>query len=275
MQKVGIWIVVPNHLKKFIDKNSSNTLNISIWAFLPHLHLCLFWALQAIILSKRIKFLRRNIFWGKPRPANDHAERPAGRPWLWSLLVSKKCLKRIIPALFTCDLWSDLWWSIWKYLFILDGIIEHTGYSRHCLGGVTLPPMNTVPEFSCSLKFLSLCGIPELRSTWLKWSVPKNLKMKGGRHLDATLILVVEISWWCCAEHECYWSNLSWQRCWPLFSLGPPFLQWIESSIVFEGMSVEAQFLSKIRMVFHIIGILASPFYVTVFEASPYFLGFP
>jgi len=137
-----------------MDKNSSNTLIYQIELFYQH-KLCIcayFGRFAGYNLSKRINFLRRNIFFGKPRPAMT----PRWYRWktwtLVALLVSKKCLTNSFQAftshcliyvgLVVINLGSTWIYSRWK---------SNTGYSR-ILRGLQLPPI-IMFEVSCRLHF--------------------------------------------------------------------------------------------------------------------------
>jgi len=167
-----------------------------------------YFGVAGYILSKRIKFLRRNIFLG--RKGRDPQwttlktlEDPIG---FWSPFgPAKNVFKTNHSALLSpvdlCRICGD---SILEVLeFILDGIIGTHRLFAPFLGGVTCPPWNMF-EFLQLQSFLLLLVFLTRRYVTKVEPIPKNLKWKAGRHLTARLFLVVEIILMMgCCWHEC------------------------------------------------------------------------
>ncbi len=160
-------------------------------SFLPQLIFLIILGAASFFLIKRVKFLRRNIFLGKPEIRNDQPD----KRWKTMLLVAfgqQKMFKRFIPAFLHLFLYVGFVVINLEVLeFVLDGVLGTHRLFAPFLGGVYTAAMNLF-EFLAFAVFLS-CVIFLIRRNVIKVPRFTNPEMKGWPALDGNLILVIEI----------------------------------------------------------------------------------
>lgn len=243
-------------------------------SILPQLAFVLILGAAGFILTKRIKFIQRNILLGKSETRNDQ---PDSR-WKTMLLVAlgqQKMFKRIVPAFLHLLIYVGFLVINLEVLeFVLDGIL-----GTHRLFAPYLGPFYTVLinvfEF-LAVAVLVSCVAFLIRRSVMKVERFNQPELKGWPAFDATTILVVEII----LMGAILTMNASDQL---LASRGD--VNYIDlgslffSSLIqplFEGMSDGALIvLERTAWWFHIVGILAFAIYVTYSKHLHIFLAFP
>jgi len=243
-------------------------------SFLPQLAFVLILGVAGYILSKRIKFLRRNIFLGKAETRNDHSE----DRWKTMALVAfgqQKMFKRIIPAMLHLLIYVGFVVINLEVLeFILDGILDTHRLFAPFLGGVYTAAMNMFEFLAVAVLFSCLVFLTRRYIT--KVERFQKAEMKGWPALDATLILVIEIILMTAVLTMNATDQILAERGADHYlTLGPLFFSGLIRPL-FEGMSIEAlHFIERFAWWFHIVGILAFAVYVTYSKHLHIFLAFP
>ncbi|MBN3584000.1 4Fe-4S dicluster domain-containing protein [Algoriphagus aestuarii] len=243
-------------------------------SFLPQLVFLLIFAAAGWIISKRVKFLKRNILLGKDTERNDQAD----ARWKTMLLVAfgqQKMFKRFIPAILHFFVYVGFIVINLEVLeFVLDGILGTHRLFAPLLGGLYLAAMNFF-EFLAVAVLLS-CVVFLIRRNIIKVERFTKPEMKGWPAMDGNLILIIEIVLMIAIltmnatdqiladrgiEHYLAIGTLA-------------FSSMIQP--LFEGMSDGALvFIERFAWWFHIVGILAFAIYVTYSKHLHIFLAFP
>jgi heterodisulfide reductase subunit C len=243
-------------------------------SFLPQLAFVLILGVAGYILTKRVKFLRRNILLGKAETRNDHS----GDRWKTMGLVAfgqQKMFKRIVPALLHLLIYVGFIVINLEVLeFILDGILGTHRLFAPFLGGVYTVAMNMFEFLAVAVIFSCVVFLTRRYVTNLeRFHKPE---MKGWPTLDATLILVIEIIlMMAILTMNATDQILADGGADHYLVVGTLFFSGLIRPI-FEGMSVEALiFTERFAWWFHIFGILAFAVYVTYSKHLHIFLAFP
>lgn len=243
-------------------------------SFLPQIVFLLIFAFAGFILTKRIKFLRRNIFLGKAETRNDHPE----ARWKTMLLVAlgqQKMFKRIVPAFLHLLIYVGFIVINLEVLeFILDGILGTHRIFAPFLGGVYTIAMNMF-EF-LAVAVLVSCVAFLIRRNVMKVERFTKPELNGWPALDANIILIVEIILMCAVlTMNATDQILAGRGSEHYIALGSLFFSGLIRPI-FEGMSDGALiFIERFAWWFHIVGILAFAVYVTYSKHLHIFLAFP
>ncbi|WP_296701942.1 4Fe-4S dicluster domain-containing protein [Algoriphagus sp.] len=243
-------------------------------SFLPQLVFLIILAAASWFLSKRVKFLRRNILLGKNTTQNDQPE----ARWKTMLLVAfgqQKMFKRIIPALLHLFVYVGFIVINLEVLeFVLDGILGTHRLFAPFLGGVYLAAMNFF-EFLAVAVLIS-CVVFLVRRNVIK--VPRFTKpeMKGWPALDGNLILIIEIILMVAILTMNATDQILAERGVEHYlALGGLVFSGMIRPL-FDGMSDTALiFIERFAWWFHIAGILAFAIYVTYSKHLHIFLAFP
>lgn len=243
-------------------------------SILSQLAFLLILGVAGYLLSKRIKFLWRNIHLGKPEVRNDQ---PALR-WKTMFLVAfgqQKMFKRFVPAFLHLLIYVGFLVINLEVLeFILDGILGTHRLFAPFLGGAYTAAINVFEFlavavlFSC-FAFLyrrNVSRVPRLNQS----------ELKGWPAMDANLILTIEIVLMFAILTMNATDQILAERGNPHYvALGTLYF----SSIIrplFEGLSDGALVvIERGAWWFHIIGILAFAVYVTYSKHLHIFLAFP
>ena len=243
-------------------------------SILPQLAFVLILGAAGFILTKRIKFLRRNILLGKAETRNDQPE----NRWKTMLLVAlgqQKMFKRIVPAFLHLLIYVGFLVINLEVLeFVLDGILGTHRLFAPFLGSLYTVAIN-VFEF-LAVAVLVSCVAFLIRRNVMKVERFNKPELKGWPALDANTILVVEII----LMFAILTMNATDQI---LASRGdehyPALGTLFFSNLIrplFEGMSDGALvFIERFAWWFHIVGILAFAVYVTYSKHLHIFLAFP
>jgi len=243
-------------------------------SFLPQLVFLIILGTAAWILSKRVKFIRRNILLGKNIVRNDQ---PDAR-WKTMLLVAfgqQKMFKRIVPAILHLFLYVGFIIINLEVLeFVLDGILGSHRIFAPFLGGIYIASMNFF-EF-LALAVLISCIAFLIRRNIIKVERFTNPEMKGWPALDGNLILIIEIILMLAiltmnatdqiladrgVEHYVTLGGLAFSG-----MIRPLFENLSDSALIF---------IERFAWWFHIIGILGFAIYVTYSKHLHIFLAFP
>jgi heterodisulfide reductase subunit C len=243
-------------------------------SFLPQLAFVLILGIAGYILTKRVKFLRRNILLGKAEIRNDHS----GDRWKTMGLVAfgqQKMFKRIVPALLHLLIYVGFIVINLEVLeFILDGILGTHRLFAPFLGGAYTVAMNMFEFLAVAVIFSCVVFLTRRYLTNLeRFHKPE---MKGWPTLDATLILVIEIILMIAILTMNATDQILADRGADHYLVvGTLFFSGLIRPI-FEGMSIEALiFTERFAWWFHIFGILAFAVYVTYSKHLHIFLAFP
>jgi len=243
-------------------------------SFLPQLAFVLILGIAGYIISKRIKFLRRNIFLGKAETRNDLS----GDRWKTMALVAfgqQKMFKKIIPAFLHLLIYVGFIVINLEVLeFILDGIIGTHRLFAPFLGGLYTAAMNMFEFLAVAVLFSCVAFLTRRYVTKVeRFQKPE---VKGWPALDATIILVVEmILMMAVLTMNATDQILAERGADHYLALGPLFFSGLIRPL-FEGMSLEAlYFTERFAWWFHIFGILAFSVYVTYSKHLHIFLAFP
>lgn len=243
-------------------------------SFLPQLVFLIILTGAGWFLSKRVKFLRRNILLGKNISRNDQ---PDAR-WKTMLLVAfgqQKMFKRVIPALLHFFVYVGFLVINLEVLeFVLDGILGTHRLFAPFLGGVYVAAMNFF-EF-LAVAVLVSCVVFLIRRNVIK--VPRFTKpeMKGWPAMDGNLILIIEIILMVAILTMNTTDQILAERgVGHYLALGGLAFSGLIKPL-FEGMGDGALiFIERFAWWFHIVGILAFAIYVTYSKHLHIFLAFP
>ena len=243
-------------------------------SFLPQIIFVIILAIASVILAKRVKFLRRNIFLGKAETRNDRAD----DRWKTMLLVAfgqQKMFKRFLPAFLHLLIYVGFVVINLEVLeFILDGLLGTHRVFAPLLGGVYTVAMN-IFEF-LAVAVLLACVLFLTRRNVSKIERFTKPEMKGWPTLDANLILVIEIILMMAILTMNATDQILADRGDEHYiALGTLFFSSLIQPL-FEGMSSGTLvFVERFAWWFHIAGILAFAVYVTYSKHLHIFLAFP
>lgn len=243
-------------------------------SFLPQLVFLLIFAVTSYILLKRVKFLRRNIFLGKPETRNDQ---PAER-WKTMALVAfgqQKMFKRIIPAILHLFVYVGFLVINLEVLeFVIDGIFGTHRVFAPFLGGVYTVAMN-IFEFLAFAVLVS-CIIFLIRRNIVQVPRFKKPEMKGWPTMDANIILIIEVVlMMAILKMNAADQVLASRGIEHYIPIGGLFFSGLIRPI-FENFSTEfLVFVERAAWWFHIVGILGFAIYVTYSKHLHIFLAFP
>lgn len=243
-------------------------------SILPQLAFVLILGAAGYILSKRIKFLKRNILLGKAETRNDQPE----NRWKTMLLVAfgqQKMFKRIVPALLHILIYVGFLVINLEVLeFVLDGIFGTHRLFAPFLGGFYTAAMNMF-EFLAFAVLIS-CFAFLIRRNVMKVERLNKPELKGWPAMDANLILAIEIVLMVAILTMNATDQILAERGNPHYQvLGALFFSNMIRP-VFEGMSDGVLvFIERFAWWFHIIGILGFAVYVTYSKHLHIFLAFP
>lgn len=243
-------------------------------SFLPQLVFLIILGTASWFLSKRVKFLRRNILLGKNVIRNDQ---PDDR-WKTMLLVAfgqQKMFKRIVPALLHLLIYVGFIVINLEVLeFILDGILGTHRLFAPFLGGIYVGAMNFFEFLAVAVLFS--CVVFLIRRNIIKVPRFTNPEMKGWPALDGNLILIIEIILMVAILTMNATDQILAERGVDHYLAlgGLAFSGMIRP--LFEGLSDGTLiFMERFAWWFHIVGILAFAIYVTYSKHLHIFLAFP
>ena len=243
-------------------------------SFLPQLVFLIIFGAAGWFISKRVKFLRRNILLGKKTERNDQPE----ARWKTMLLVAfgqQKMFKRFIPAILHLFVYVGFIVINLEVLeFVLDGVLGTHRLFAPYLGSIYLAAMNFF-EFLAVAVLLS-CVVFLIRRNIIKVERFTKPEMKGWPAMDGNLILFIEIILMVAILTMNATDQLLAERGVEHYlAIGTlAFSSMIQP--LFEGMSDGALvFIERFAWWFHIIGILAFAIYVTYSKHLHIFLAFP
>lgn len=243
-------------------------------SFLPQLIFFIILGSSAWYISKRVKFLRRNILLGKKESRNDQ---PDAR-WKTMLLVAfgqKKMFKRFIPAFLHLFVYVGFIVINLEVLeFVLDGILGTHRLFAPFLGDIYVAAMNFF-EFLAIAVLLS-CLVFLIRRNIVKVDRFTKPEMKGWPAIDGNLILAIEIILMIAILTMNATDQILADRGVEHYlSLGGLFFSGLIQPI-FENLSDSSLiFIERFAWWFHIIGILGFAIYVTYSKHLHIFLAFP
>lgn len=243
-------------------------------SILPQLAFVLILGIAGYILSKRIKFLRRNILLGKAETRNDQSK----SRWKTMMLVAfgqQKMFKRIVPAFLHLLIYVGFLVINLEVLeFILDGILGSHRLFAPVLGGLYTTAINMF-EF-LAVAVLVSCVAFLIRRNVMKVGRFTKPELKGWPAMDANLILVIEIVLMFAILTMNATDQVLANRGNEHYStLGTLFFSSMLMPI-FEGMTDGALvFMERFAWWVHIVGILAFAIYVTYSKHLHIFLAFP
>ncbi|GMQ25926.1 (Fe-S)-binding protein [Algoriphagus sp. oki45] len=243
-------------------------------SILPQLAFLLILGVAGYILSKRIKFLRRNILLGKGETRNDQPE----KRWQTMLLVAfgqQKMFARLIPAFLHLLIYVGFLVINLEVLeFILDGILGTHRLFAPVLGGAYTVAIN-IFEFLAVAVLIS-CVAFLIRRNVMKVERFTKPEMKGWPALDGNLILVIEIIlMFAILTMNATDQILASRGDEHYLALGTLFFSSMLQPL-FEGFSDGALVaIERFAWWFHIVGILAFAVYVTYSKHLHIFLAFP
>ncbi|MDE0560741.1 Fe-S oxidoreductase [Algoriphagus sp. NF] len=243
-------------------------------SFLPQVAFLIILAVAAFIITKRVRFLKRNIFLGKGETRNDQPE----ARWKTMLLVAfgqQKMFKRLIPAFLHLLIYVGFIVINLEVLeFILDGILGTHRLFAPILGSAYTVAIN-IFEFLAVAVLISCVAFLWRRNVS---KVPRFTKpeMKGWPALDGNLILVIEIVLMLAILTMNATDQIVANRGDEHYiALGTLFFSSLIQPL-FEGMSTGSLvFVERFAWWFHIAGILAFAVYVTYSKHLHIFLAFP
>ncbi|MFC3416883.1 (Fe-S)-binding protein [Algoriphagus hitonicola] len=243
-------------------------------SFLPQLAFLIILGVAGYILSKRIKFLKRNILLGKAETRNDQTD----ARWKTMLLVAfgqQKMFKRFIPAFLHLLIYVGFVVINLEVLeFILDGILGTHRLFAPVLGSAYTVAMNIFEFLAVAVLFS--CVVFLIRRNVTQVERLQKPELKGWPALDANLILVIEIVLMVAILTMNATDQILAQRGDEHYiALGPLFFSSLIQPL-FEGFSNGTLvFIERFAWWFHIAGILAFAIYVTYSKHLHIFLAFP
>lgn len=243
-------------------------------SFLPQVIFLIIFGAAAWFLSKRVKFLRRNILLGKSETRNDQLE----ERWKTMLLVAfgqQKMFKRIIPAILHLFVYVGFIIINLEVLeFVLDGILGTHRLFAPFLGSFYVASMNFFEFLAVAVLFS--CIVFLIRRNILKVERFTKPEMNGWPALDGNLILVIEIILMLAILTMNATDQILADRGVSHYLAlgGLAFSGTIQP--LFETMSDATLILiERSAWWFHIVGILAFAVYVTYSKHLHIFLAFP
>ncbi|MBN3521548.1 4Fe-4S dicluster domain-containing protein [Algoriphagus lutimaris] len=243
-------------------------------SFLPQVIFLIIFGAAAWFLSKRVKFLRRNILLGKSETRNDQPD----ERWKTMLLVAfgqQKMFKRIIPAILHLFVYVGFIIINLEVLeFVLDGILGTHRLFAPFLGSFYVAAMNFFEFLAVAVLFS--CIVFLIRRNILKVERFTKPEMQGWPALDGNLILVIEIILMLAiltmnttdqiladrgVSHYLAFGGLAFSGI-----IQPLFETMSDATLIF---------IERFAWWFHIVGILAFAVYVTYSKHLHIFLAFP
>lgn len=243
-------------------------------SFLPQILFILILGVAGLLLFKRVKFLRRNIFLGKKETRNDH---PIDR-WKTMVLVAlgqQKMFTQLVPAfLHTLIYVGFIVINLEVLEFILDGILGTHRLFAPFLGGFYTVAMNIFETLAVAV--LVSCIFFLSRRYLLKIERFTKPELKGWPAWDATLILLVEIVLMTAVLTMNATDQILASRGAEYYiSTGTLFFSGLIQPI-FTGLSDPTlALIERVAWWFHIVGIFAFAVYVTYSKHLHIFLAFP
>lgn len=243
-------------------------------SFLPQVAFLIILAVAVFILTKRVRFLKRNIQLGKAEARNDQPE----ARWKTMLLVAfgqQKMFKRFIPAFLHLLIYVGFVVINLEVLeFILDGILGTHRLFAPILGSVYTAAINIFEFLAVAVLFS--CVVFLFRRNVTKVPRFQKPEMKGWPTLDGNLILVIEIIlMFAILTMNATDQILANRGDEHYIALGSLFFSSLIQPL-FEGMSTGTLvFVERFAWWFHIAGILAFAVYVTFSKHLHIFLAFP
>lgn len=243
-------------------------------SFLPQVIFLIIFGAAAWFLSKRVKFLRRNILLGKSETRNDQPE----VRWKTMLLVAfgqQKMFKRFIPAILHLFVYVGFIIINLEVLeFVLDGILGTHRLFAPFLGSFYVAAMNFFEFLAVAVLFS--CIVFLIRRNILKVERFTKPEMKGWPALDGNLILVIEIILMLAILTMNATDQILADRGESHYlALGGLAFSGIIQPL-FETMDdATLIFIERFAWWFHIVGILAFAVYVTYSKHLHIFLAFP
>ena len=243
-------------------------------SILPQVAFLIVFLIAAVILYKRVSFLRRSILIGKDETINDQKD----RRWKTMLLVAfgqQKMFKRIVPAFLHLLIYvAFIIINLEVLEFVIDGLSGGHRFFSPFVGGAYSGAMN-IFEFLAVAVLVSCVGFLVRRNIG---RVPRlqMSELKGWPTWDANLILIIEIVLMVAILTMNATDQVLAQR-------GVSYYVVIEgmffSSLLqplFTGMSDGTLvFIERFAWWFHIFGILGFAVYVTYSKHLHIFLAFP
>ncbi|WP_373494938.1 4Fe-4S dicluster domain-containing protein [Aquiflexum sp.] len=243
-------------------------------SILPQLVFLLVFAIAAYILTKRIRYLRRNIFLGKGEARNDHPE----KRWKTMLLVAfgqQKMFKRLGPAFLHLLIYvAFIIINLEVLEFIIDGISGQHRIFAPFLGGLYNVSMNIFELLAIAV--LVSCFAFLIRRNIMRVDRLAMKELKGWPALDANLILIIEIVlMFAILTMNATDQILAERGVGNYVALQGLFFSGLIQPI-FQGISDGTLiFIERFAWWFHIVGILAFAIYVTYSKHSHIFFAFP
>lgn len=243
-------------------------------SFLPQVAFLIILAVAVFILTKRVRFLKRNIQLGKAEACNDQPE----ARWKTMLLVAfgqQKMFKRFIPAFLHLLIYVGFVVINLEVLeFILDGILGTHRLFAPILGSVYTAAINIFEFLAVAVLFS--CVVFLFRRNVTKVPRFQKPEMRGWPTLDGNLILVIEIIlMFAILTMNATDQILANRGDEHYIALGTLFFSSLIQPL-FEGMSTGTLvFVERFAWWFHIAGILAFAVYVTFSKHLHIFLAFP
>lgn len=243
-------------------------------SFLPQAVFLLILAVTGVILYKRVSFLRKSIFLGKPEPRNDR--RPERWKTMWLVAFGqKKMFKRMIPAILHLYIYASfIIINIEVLEFVIDGITGgHRTFAPYT-GGFYAFAMNFFEVLA--LLVLVACVSFLIRRNIIKVPRLNSRELKGWPSLDANLILIIEILLMLAILTMNATDQILARRAYAGYISIDTL--WISGLIVplFEGFSSNTLWIiERSAWWFHIIGILGFAVYITYSKHLHIFLAFP
>jgi ferredoxin len=241
--------------------------------YLPQIFFLLILATTAIILTKRISNIRKSILLGKDVDMTDQKDKRL-KNMLLVAFGQKKMFKRPIPAFLHLFLYVGFIVINLEVLeFMIDAILgTHRIFAPY--GGVYTVMMN-IFEF-LALAVIISCVIFLLRREALKVKRFHAYEMKKWPRLDATLILLIEISLMLAILSMNATDQLLQQRAVPGYPpTGPFFISGLLTPLFAEISNDTLWLIERVAWWYHIIGIFAFAIYITYSKHLHIFLAFP
>lgn len=243
-------------------------------SILPQLAFILILGASGFILSKRIKFLKRNILLGKAEVRNEQPE----KRWKTMLLVAfgqQKMFKRLTPALLHLLIYVGfLVINIEVLEFVLDGIFGTHRLFAPYLGGVYTLAINLFEFLAVGVLISCLAFL--IRRNVMKVDRFTKPELNGWPALDANLILVIEIIlMFAILTMNASDQILAGRGDEHYTILGPLFFSSLLQPLYVGFSSGTLAILERFAWWFHIIGILSFAIYVTYSKHLHIFLAFP
>lgn len=243
-------------------------------SILPQMLFLLVFGIAGYVLYKRVAYLRKTIFIGKPEKRNDRKmER-----WKAMALVAfgqQKMFKRMGPALLHLLIYVGFIVINLEVLeFILDGLTGNHRLFAPYLGGIYTVAMNVFELLALGVLISCLAFL--VRRNITKVPRLRMKELKGWPHMDANLILWIEIVLMVAILTMNAADQILANRGVDGYILIGQL--WISSSLqgLFNGMGDgPLVFLERFAWWFHILGILGFAVYVTYSKHLHIFLAFP